>query len=175
MDGVRVTRADEQSSRRTNDADPDIVLRALADPTRRYILKLVQTSELAAGRIATQFEMTQQAVSQHLRVLAGAGLLHERRHGTRRLYSLRAEALEPARAVLVDLWPDALARLKQVVEQAKRQKGSTRSWTPLRRSRQRSASPPLRTRSFRTSWRAPDQAGWISPLAALVPAAARSA
>ena len=127
MDGVRVTAADEQSSRRTNDADPDIVLRALADPTRRYILKLVQTSELAAGQIAAQFEMTQQAVSQHLRVLVGAGLLHERRDGTRRLYSLRAEALEPARAVLVDLWPDALARIKQVVEQARRQKGSTRS------------------------------------------------
>lgn len=97
-------------------AAPDLVLRALADPHRRQILKLVQNHELAAGQIAGHFEMTQQAVSQHLRVLAGAGLLSERREGTRRLYLMRPESLEPVREVLADLWPHALRRLKLAVE-----------------------------------------------------------
>ncbi|MDT7580077.1 MAG: hypothetical protein QOK35_1341, partial [Pseudonocardiales bacterium] len=70
-------------------AGPDAVLRALADPNRRRILRLVQSSELAAGQIAARFDdLTQQAVSQHLRVLERAGLLSERRAGTRRLYTL---------------------------------------------------------------------------------------
>ena len=94
----------------------DAVLKALADPHRRQILHLVQLSALPAGRIAAQFEMTQQAVSLHLAVLKKAGLLTERRDGTRRLYQLRPEALEVARAVLDEFWPNALARLKQAVE-----------------------------------------------------------
>lgn len=105
-------------------AGPDAVLRALADPHRRHMLKLVRGNELAAGQIATHFDITQQAVSQHLRVLKSAGLLSERRQGTRRLYLLRPEALEPVRGVLDDLWPDALIRLKRVVEQRNRQKGN---------------------------------------------------
>lgn len=96
---------------------PDAVLRALADPHRRQMLELVRYNELAAGQIATHFAITQQAVSQHLRVLKRAGLLSERREGTKRLYALRPESLEPVRTVLADLWPDALLRLKQVVEQ----------------------------------------------------------
>ena len=94
----------------------DTVLRALADPHRRQIMRLVQFSALPAGQIAAQFEITQQAVSLHLTVLKKAGLLTERRDGTRRLYQLRPEALRPARAVLDEFWPDALARLKQAVE-----------------------------------------------------------
>lgn len=103
----------------SRDSDPDAVLRALADPHRRHMLRLVRSHELAAGQIAAHFEMTQQAVSQHLRVLERAGLLRERREGTRRLYVLRAEALEPVRAVLAEFWPDALERLKRAVEQGK--------------------------------------------------------
>ena len=94
----------------------DAVFKALADPHRRQILHLVQLSALPAGQIAAQFEMTQQAVSLHLAVLKKAGLLTERRDGTRRLYQLRPEALALARAVLDEFWPDALARLKQAVE-----------------------------------------------------------
>ena len=97
-------------------AGPDAVLRALADPTRRQILRLVQRGELPAGQIATHFDLTQQAVSQHLTVLKRAGVLTERRDGTRRLYSLRSESLEPLRSLLDEFWPDALARLKQSVE-----------------------------------------------------------
>ena len=94
----------------------DAVFKALADPHRRQILRLVQLSALPAGQIATQFEMTQQAVSLHITVLKKAGLLTERRDGARRLYQLRPEALQPARAVLDEFWPDAFARLKQAVE-----------------------------------------------------------
>jgi DNA-binding transcriptional ArsR family regulator len=94
----------------------DAVFKALADPHRRQILRLVQLSPLAAGQIAAQFEITQQAVSLHLTVLKKAGLLTEHRDGTRRLYQLRPEALRLARDILDEFWPDALARLKQAVE-----------------------------------------------------------
>lgn len=99
-------------------ATPDAVLRALADPHRRQILRLVQHTELPAGRIAAEFPLTQQAVSQHLGVLKQAGLLTERREGTRRLYTLHDESLQPVRELLAEFWPDALSRLKNAVETA---------------------------------------------------------
>lgn len=101
---------------------PDAVLRAIADPHRRHMLKLVRNDELAVGQIATHFPITQQAVSQHLRVLERAGLLTERRQGTKRLYAFRPETLVSVRNVLADLWPEALDRLKHVVEHAKSEK-----------------------------------------------------
>jgi DNA-binding transcriptional ArsR family regulator len=99
-------------------AAPDAVLRALADPHRRQILRLVQHAELPAGQIAATFTLTQQAVSQHIGVLKQAGLLTERREGTRRLYALYPESLEPVRELLSEFWPDALSRLKKAVETA---------------------------------------------------------
>jgi DNA-binding transcriptional ArsR family regulator len=96
--------------------NPDQVLHALAEPQRRRILKLVGDREVAAGEIAAQFEITPQAVSQHLRVLKDAGVLQERREGTRRLYAIRPEAIESVRAYLDDLWPSSLRRLKETVE-----------------------------------------------------------
>ena len=95
---------------------PDAVLKALADPHRRQILRLVQHHELAAGQIAAKFPLTQQAISLHIAVLKHAGLLTERRAGTRRLYALRREALDPVHSLLAEFWPDALARLKDAVE-----------------------------------------------------------
>jgi DNA-binding transcriptional ArsR family regulator len=94
----------------------DAVLRALAEPQRRRILTLVRDGELPAGEIAEHFDITHQAVSQHLRVLKDAGLLQQRRDGTRRLYALRPEAIEPVRSFLDDLWPRSLNQLKRVVE-----------------------------------------------------------
>ncbi|MCU1663021.1 MAG: putative transcriptional regulator [Pseudonocardia sp.] len=94
----------------------DVVLRALADPQRRRILRLVRGGELPAGEIARQFAVTQQGVSHHLQVLHRAGLLRERREGTKRLYTLDPQALDPVREVLADLWPSALQRLKHIVE-----------------------------------------------------------
>jgi len=101
---------------------PDAILRALADPHRRHMVKLVRSNELAVGQIATHFTITQQAVSQHLHVLERAGVLTERRDGTKRLYLFRPESLDAIRNVLADLWPEALERLKHVVEQAKSKK-----------------------------------------------------
>jgi DNA-binding transcriptional ArsR family regulator len=103
----------------TEPADADVVLRALADPRRRRILRLVRDGEQPAGAIAGQFDITPQAVSQHLRVLKDAGLLVERREGTRRLYALRPEALTSLREFVDELWPASLARLKRVVESDK--------------------------------------------------------
>ena len=90
------------------------------------MLRLVRTDELAAGQIATHFDITQQAVSHHLHVLQRAGLVYERREGTRHLYALRPEALDPLRTVLADLWPDALERLKQVVEKNRTSAGGSK-------------------------------------------------
>ena len=97
-------------------AGTDTVLRALADPHRRDIIRLIQDTELAAGQIAANFPLTQQAVSQHLAVLRKAGLLEERRAGTRRLYRFHSDALVPVRDLLDEFWPDALERLKRAVE-----------------------------------------------------------
>lgn len=105
-------------SRSDPTAPTDAVLRALADPNRREILRLVQHREMAAGEIAAHFQLTQQAVSQHIGVLKQAGLLDERREGARRLYVLRPESLEPVRQLVETFWPDALRRLKRAVETA---------------------------------------------------------
>ncbi|MDT5194691.1 MAG: hypothetical protein QOF88_7253 [Mycobacterium sp.] len=113
------------ASAAASDEATDAVLRALADPQRRRILRLVGSNELAAGQIASHFEVTQQAVSHHLQVLQKAGLLQERRDGTRRLYAFDPEALSPVRAVLAEFWPTALDRLKQVVEHDQRKRPKT--------------------------------------------------
>jgi DNA-binding transcriptional ArsR family regulator len=105
-------------------AGTDVVLRALADPHRREIMRLIQDTELPAGQIAAHFTLTQQAVSQHLTVLKRAGLVEERRDGTRRLYRFQPASLEPVRAMLDEFWPDALQRLKRVVERDHANRGA---------------------------------------------------
>ena len=95
----------------------DGTLRAVADPTRRAILRLVRDGELAAGEIATHFPtMSRPAVSQHLRVLAHVGLVEVRADGNRRLYRWRREGLLDAAAFLEEMWSDRLARLKAAAE-----------------------------------------------------------
>ena len=83
-----------------------------------------QDTELPAGQIAAHFTLTQQAVSQHLTVLKRAGLLEERREGTRRLYRFQPASLEPVRDVLDEFWPDALQRLKRAVERDHPKRGA---------------------------------------------------
>ena len=93
------------------------VLNALADPRRRAILRLVRDLERPSGEIAAHFpEVTGPAISQHLRVLREAGLVAERRAGTRRLYRARPERLRELRAWLRDFWGDALEDLKDAAE-----------------------------------------------------------
>ena len=100
----------------TSDDDADEALRALAEPRRRAILQLVTHEELAAGEIAAAFDVTRPAVSQHLTVLKNAGLLAERRDGTRRLYRARPEGLAGLRRLLDDMWAGALDTARRLVE-----------------------------------------------------------
>lgn len=94
----------------------DEALRALAEPRRRAILRLVAHSELAAGEIAGYFEVTRTAVSQHLTVLKNAGLLTERRVATRRLYRARPEGLAGLRLFLDQMWASSLEVARDLVE-----------------------------------------------------------
>ena len=95
----------------------DLALQALAEPRRRAILALVRERELPAGEIARRFDVTRPAISQHLAVLREAGLVSERRDGTRRLYRARPAGAAELRAWLDDFWDDGLERLKAVAEQ----------------------------------------------------------
>ncbi|HEY5026514.1 MAG TPA: metalloregulator ArsR/SmtB family transcription factor [Acidimicrobiales bacterium] len=95
----------------------DAALRAIAEPHRREILRLVADNELAAGEIASHFELSRPAVSQHLRVLVEAGLLESRRDATRIIYSARPEGLDELREYLEVFWSTGLRRLKRAVEQ----------------------------------------------------------
>ena len=94
----------------------DEALRALAEPRRRAILRLVAHSELAAGEIAGHFEVTRTAVSQHLTVLKNAGLLTERKVATRRLYRARPEGLTGLRQFLDQMWASSLEVARDLVE-----------------------------------------------------------
>jgi DNA-binding transcriptional ArsR family regulator len=94
----------------------DEALRALAEPRRREILRLVAHDELAAGEIAATFDVTRTAVSQHLTVLKAAGLLVERRDGTRRLYRARPEGLAGLREFLDEMWASSLDVARRLVE-----------------------------------------------------------
>ena len=96
--------------------EADVALRAIAEPRRRAILRLVARDELAAGEIAAAFDITRTAVSQHLTVLKNAGLLSERRDGTRRLYRARAQGLAGLREFLDDMWAGALDTARRIAE-----------------------------------------------------------
>jgi DNA-binding transcriptional ArsR family regulator len=91
-------------------------LTVVAEPHRRQILSLVWDEELAAGRIASHFEVTFGAVSQHLGVLRDAGFVRVRHVGTQRLYRADKEALGPLRGVLESMWSDQLDRLAAAIE-----------------------------------------------------------
>src|SRR5947209_2279341 len=94
--------------------------RALGEPRRRAILRLVWNRELAAGAIASHFDVSRPAVSQHLNVLKHAGLLTERRRGTRRFYRARPEGLAEVKAFLEVFWSVGLERLKYHAEAEER-------------------------------------------------------
>jgi DNA-binding transcriptional ArsR family regulator len=104
-------------------------LDALAEPRRREILALVRDRELAAGEIAANFDVTRSAISQHVGVLKQAGLLSERREGTRRIFRARPEGLADLREFLDEFWSerlDVLAREAQREERRrKRDRGSS--------------------------------------------------
>lgn len=100
-------------------------LAALSSPVRREILRLVWTDERPAGEIAQAFQVSWPAVSQNLRVLKEAGLVRERRDGTRRLYRADRAALRPLETYLRRMWAQRVDRLRLLAE-AEERKSSKR-------------------------------------------------
>ena len=97
----------------------DATARALADPTRRRILRLVRDNEYSAGDLAAEFaHLSRPAVSQHLRVLHDADLVTVRRDGNHRMYRGRPDGLDDMRTFIDEMWTDRLVRLKRAAEQA---------------------------------------------------------
>lgn len=76
---------------------------ALGDPNRRAIVELLRTGEGSVQELADRLPISRPAVSRHLRVLKDAHLVRDRAEGTRRLYRLHGEGLEPVRDYLTDL------------------------------------------------------------------------
>jgi len=103
---------------------------ALADPTRRRVFERLRRGPQSVGRIAAGLDVSRPAVSQHLKVLAGAGLVRARQEGTRRIYGVEVRGLEELRRYLDEFWDDALAAFKAEAE---------RDLPPTRRGR---PSPP---------------------------------
>jgi len=95
----------------------DAVARALAEPTRREILRLVTDHENTVSDIASHFAVSRPAISQHLRVLRDAELVTVRNDGTRRFYRARPEGLTELRTWLDEFWKSSLDSLKVEVEQ----------------------------------------------------------
>ena len=105
----------------------EAALRAIAEPRRRRILQLVWDEELSAGAIASHFEVTRPAISQHLSVLKEAGLVDERRNGTQRLYRARPQGLAELKAFLETFWGERLEALQHEAEREERKDDGKRN------------------------------------------------
>lgn len=92
------------------------VIAALADPTRRAVFEGLRRSERPVGELARELPVSRPAVSQHLRVLKEAGLVRERREGTRHFYSVNGAGLAELQAYFEGFWDDALAAFKEAAE-----------------------------------------------------------
>lgn len=93
-------------------------LDALGDPNRRAIVEILSHGGQSVQQIADQLPISRPAVSRHLRVLKGAGLVGDHAAGTRRIYELRDEGVEAVRAYFADVWDQAVARFRIVAENA---------------------------------------------------------
>ena len=98
----------------------DTAMRAIAEPRRRAILNLINTVELPAGEIASHFDVTRPAISQHLKVLVDAELVTVRREATKLLYRTRPEGLAELRDYLESFWSDSMELLKSAAEAEQR-------------------------------------------------------
>lgn len=95
-------------------------LQIVAEPRRRQILALVWDRELAANEIASQFDVTFGAVSQHLAILRKADLVRMRKDGNRRLYQANQDALGPFKDLLEAMWGTTLRGIAETIEAAER-------------------------------------------------------
>jgi DNA-binding transcriptional ArsR family regulator len=104
---VLVKRSEQQAA---------LALKALGEPRRVEIMRLLRRGPCAVGEIAAEVHVTQQAASQHLAVLSKAGLVEARREGTRALYSIKPDGFAPVVAFVESFWSSKLAALKREVE-----------------------------------------------------------
>jgi DNA-binding transcriptional ArsR family regulator len=103
-----------------NSRQRDVVFRAIADPTRREILRLLRGGQQSVGQIASNFPTSRPAISKHLRLLRSAGLVVTRENGASRLCGLNARPLRAVDDWLRDyhaFWRDSLRSLKRHVEE----------------------------------------------------------
>ncbi|MFJ7725198.1 ArsR/SmtB family transcription factor [Neobacillus sp. NPDC097160] len=98
------------------------VLHAIAEPRRRDILYLIRDGELTSSAIASHFEISAPAVSQHLKVLEQSGLVVVRRDGTKRYYGIRRDGFAELKQYIDRFWDDSLLRLKEAAEEEERRK-----------------------------------------------------
>ena len=99
-------------------------LAALGDPTRRAVFERLREGPRPVGEIAAALPVSRPAVSQHLRVLQGAGLVNAERVGTRRLYRIDPDGLAGLRAYLDSFWDGALAAFKAAAEDDERRRSA---------------------------------------------------
>jgi DNA-binding transcriptional ArsR family regulator len=98
------------------------VIHAIAEPRRREILNLVRDKELTSSAIASHFEISAPAISQHLKVLEESGVVVVRRAGTKRYYSIRREGFSEIKQYIDRFWDDSLLLLKEAAEEEERRK-----------------------------------------------------
>jgi DNA-binding transcriptional ArsR family regulator len=95
-------------------------LEALGDATRRAVFELLREGPRAVGDLARELPVSRPAVSQHLRVLKEAGLVTERRNGTKRLYRIDPGGVEALRTYFEVFWTEALASFKAAADDERR-------------------------------------------------------
>ena len=98
-------------------------MKAIAEPRRQEILRLVWSQERPAGEIAAHFDVSRPAISKHLRVLTDAGLVQQRRRGAQRLYRARPEPLLEMRRFLESFWDEGLLAVKEAAELESSERG----------------------------------------------------
>jgi DNA-binding transcriptional ArsR family regulator len=98
-------------------------IEVLGEPMRRRVFELLRDGPLSVGELAAKVPVSRPAVSQHLRVLKDAGLVFDRKAGTRRLYEVDPRGVAGLRAWVDEFWNEALARYAEAAEQ----RGDTRT------------------------------------------------
>ena len=98
------------------DRQTAIALKALGEPRRVEILRVLRAGPRAVGEIATEIDVSQQAASQHLAVLGKAGLVEARKEGTRHLYAIKPDGFAPIAAFVESFWAPRLKALKEEIE-----------------------------------------------------------
>lgn len=101
------------------------VIQAIAEPRRREILYLVRGGELTSSAIASHFDISAPAISQHLKVLEESGLVVVRRSGTKRYYNIRREGFAEIKQYIDRFWDDSLLLLKEAAEEEERRNHET--------------------------------------------------